>query len=100
MPALLTREVLLRWSPFSAAPHSRLLPILCVAVPLAFSALYEIIEWLVAVATGEGADAFLGTQGYAWDTQSDMGFALIGALMAVTLCAGWHDRSIARASGY
>ncbi len=96
VPALLTREVLLRWSPFAAAPRSRLLPILCVSVPLAFSALYEIIEWLVAVASGEGADAFLGTQGYAWDTQSDMGFALVGAVVALLLMPRAHDRSIGR----
>jgi putative membrane protein len=93
-PAILTREILLRWSPFATAPRSRLLPVLCVAAPLAFSALYEIIEWQVALATGGGGDAFLGTQGDPWDTQSDMAFALLGAITALLLLSGWHDRSI------
>ncbi|MAD52753.1 DUF2238 domain-containing protein [Idiomarina sp. UBA3162] len=61
---------------------------------LAFSAFYELIEWWVAVATGEGAEAFLGTQGYAWDTQSDMAFALIGATSALLLLSGIHNRQI------
>jgi putative membrane protein len=98
-PAILTREILLRWSPFAQAPRSRLVPMLCVAAPLAFSALYEIIEWQVALATGAGADAFLGTQGDPWDTQSDMAFALLGALCAVLLLRRWHDRSMAAAAG-
>ena len=50
----------------------------------------------MAVASGEGADAFLGTQGYAWDTQSDMGWALVGAVAALLLMSRAHDRSIAR----
>lgn len=99
VPAILTREILLRWSPFRAEPRSRFLPILCVACPLAFSALYEIFEWRVAVASGSVGDAFLGTQGDIWDTQSDMAFALLGAVCAVLLLARWHDRSIARAEG-
>ncbi|WP_293861876.1 DUF2238 domain-containing protein [uncultured Alsobacter sp.] len=96
-PAILTREILKRWSPFASAPRSRLLPILCVAAPLAFSGLYEIIEWQVALASGEGADAFLGTQGDPWDTQSDMGFALLGAVTALLLLSRVHDRSMAAA---
>jgi putative membrane protein len=93
-PAILTREILRRWSPFAAAPRSRLLPVLCIAAPLAFSAFYELIEWQVALATGEGADAFLGTQGDPWDTQSDMGFALVGAVCALLMLARAHDRSM------
>ncbi|PYE34610.1 putative membrane protein [Idiomarina fontislapidosi] len=61
---------------------------------LAFSAFYELIEWWVAVATGASADAFLGTQGYAWDTQSDMAFALIGAMSALLLLSGIHNQQI------
>jgi len=58
---------------------------------LAFSALYELIEWWVALSTGESAEAFLGTQGYVWDTQSDMAFALSGALMALLFLGRFHD---------
>ena len=58
------------------------------------SAVYELIEWLAAVLLGQGADEFLGTQGYIWDTQSDMGFALLGALIAVLLFGRLHDRQI------
>lgn len=75
---------------------SRWLGFLVVSVCLAFSALYELIEWWVAVASGSAADDFLGTQGYAWDTQSDMACALVGALLAVLFFSRWHDRSMAR----
>jgi putative membrane protein len=61
---------------------------------LAFSAFYELIEWRVAISTGEGAEAFLGTQGYVWDTQSDMAFALLGAIMGLVLLSKWHDRQL------
>lgn len=64
-------------------------------LPLAFSAFYELIEWWVAVATDEGAEAFLGTQGYVWDTQSDMFFALIGAIVALALLSRFQDKQIA-----
>jgi len=75
---------------------SRWLGFLCVSVCLAFSAFYELIEWWVAVASGAAADDFLGTQGYAWDTQSDMAWALAGAIIALVVLSGWHDRSLAR----
>lgn len=61
---------------------------------LAFSAFYELIEWWVALASGEDAEAFLGTQGYVWDTQSDMMWALIGALTFLITCRGLLCRSI------
>ena len=99
VPALLTREILIRFSPFQLAPRSWFIPILAVAAPLAFSALYEIIEWQVALATGAAAEDFLGTQGDPWDTQSDMLMALFGALAAVTLVARAHDRSMAKFRG-
>jgi len=63
---------------------------------LAFSAFYELIEWWVALATGEDAEAFLGTQGYVWDTQSDMAWALTGAISGWVLLSRWHDRQLQR----
>jgi putative membrane protein len=59
----------------------------------------ELIEWWSALALGQGADEFLGTQGDSWDTQSDMFFALLGALGAVLLLAHFHDRAMARVEG-
>lgn len=98
VPAILTREILLRTSPLGDRGDgrpSRWLAFLCGSVCLAFSALYELIEWVVAVASGVAADAFLGTQGYVWDTQSDMAWALGGAAAALVLLPRWHDRSMA-----
>lgn len=125
VPAILTREILLRTSPLGDAcrgrvgqgsegreleaaatsgnggalgrpTRSRWLPFLVVSVCLAFSAFYELIEWGAAVLSGAAAEDFLGTQGYAWDTQSDMALALVGAMAALALLSGWHDRSMAR----
>jgi putative membrane protein len=99
VPVLLTREILLRNSPLGDAggrAASRWLGFLCGSVALGFSALYELIEWAAAVATGEAAEAFLGTQGYVWDTQSDMAWALGGAVAALVFLARAQDRSIAR----
>jgi len=115
VPAILAREILLRTSrlgrietvvglaeagPGSPTPApskpSRWLGFLVVSVCLAFSAFYELIEWWVAVASGAGAEDFLGTQGYAWDTQSDMAWALAGAIIALLVCSRWHDRSLAQ----
>ena len=95
VPALLFREVLLRGSLVTTA---RLAGWLAAACALAFSALYELIEWGVAVAIGQSADAFLGTQGDPWDSQADMGCALLAALAAVLLLRNPHDRSIAALS--
>ena len=63
---------------------------------LGFSAFYELIEWWTALLSGEAAEAFLGTQGYVWDTQSDMGWALGGAILALLALARVHDRSMAK----
>lgn len=93
VPAILTRELLVRTSPL---PTSRWLGFLTVCVCLAFSAFYELIEWAAAVMTGAAADDFLGTQGDPWDTQTDMLLALIGATLAVVLLRKAHDRSMAR----
>ena len=91
VPAILTRELLVRTSPLRG---SRWLGFLVVCVCLAFSALYELIEWFTAVTSGAAADDFLGTQGDPWDTQTDMLMALIGAVVAVVAMSRWHDRSL------
>lgn len=105
VPAVLTREILLRMSPLqhsrnalrdSCVRPSRWLGFLTVSVCLAFSALYELVEWAVAVTTGAAAEDFLGTQGDVWDTQTDMALALTGAIVALLLLSRWHDRSLAK----
>ena len=90
VPAMVTREILLRTSPLRPG---RWLSFLVVSVCLALSAFYELVEWWIAVATG-GAQAFLGTQGYVWDTQSDMLFALVGATISILLLTRRHDREL------
>ena len=92
-PAILAREILIRKN---AVNGKGWLVLFIISICLAFSALYEIIEWQVAVWSGTGAAAFLGTQGYVWDTQSDMAFALIGAITALLLLSRIHDRQIAK----
>ena len=93
VPAILAREILLRTSPLRPG---RWLFVLVTAVCLAFSACYEFIEWGAALAGGESADAFLGTQGDVWDTQWDMFFALIGAITAQLTLSKAHDRALER----
>lgn len=96
VPALLAREVLLR----GAYVRGRgMLAFLVVCVVLAVSASYELIEWGVALAMGQGANEFLGTQGDPWDTQSDMFMALVGAIFALWCLTPWQDRQIKRLSG-
>lgn len=92
VPAIAAREVLLRGR-HVAGP--RMLAFLVVCVVLAVSASYELIEWAAALALGQGADEFLGTQGDPWDTQSDMAMALLGAIAALALLARGHDRQLA-----
>ena len=93
VPAIVAREVLIRRSPAKAG---RWLTFLVLCVCLAISALYELVEWWAALLGGEGADAFLGTQGDQWDTQWDMFLALLGAAAALLLLSRLHDRQIAR----
>ncbi len=93
VPALAARDVFIRHRIVRAGVWTS---VLGVTVALSVSLLYELIEWGAAVAIGQGADAFLGTQGDVWDTQSDMGMACVGALVAVLVLARWHDRQIAR----
>ena len=99
VPAILTREILLRTSPLrdrGDGRPSRWLGFLVVSVCLGFSAFYELIEWVAALLSREAAESFLGTQGYIWDTQSDMAWALGGALLALLLLSRRHDRQLAR----
>jgi putative membrane protein len=91
VPALVAREILIRGR---YVQGRRMLAFLVVCVVLAISASYELIEWAAAVALGQGADEFLGTQGDPWDTQSDMFIALIGAVTALLFFSQLHDRQI------
>ena len=92
IPAILIREILLRTSPVRPG---RWLFVIVTAMCLAFSACYEFFEWGAAVAGGNAADAFLGTQGDVWDTQWDMFCAVIGAIVAQLTLSRVHDRSLA-----
>ena len=91
VPALAAREVLLRGR---YVRGRGMLAFLVVCVVLAVSACYEFVEWGAALAMGQGADEFLGTQGDPWDTQSDMFMALIGAITALATCSRLHDRQL------
>ncbi|MEA3303170.1 MAG: DUF2238 domain-containing protein [Pseudomonadota bacterium] len=93
VPAIAAREILMRKEVVNGRSW---LNVIVVAVCLAFSAFYELLEWLAAEIMGGGADAFLGTQGYVWDTQSDMAFALLGAIVALVLLGRMHDAQLAR----
>ncbi|MDO9164405.1 MAG: DUF2238 domain-containing protein [Methylococcaceae bacterium] len=97
VPALVAREILIRGRYIRG---TNMLRFIVICVVLAISASYELIEWGVAIAIGQGADEFLGTQGYLWDTQSDMFFALIGASMALVLFSRLHDHQIEHAKSY
>lgn len=92
VPALVAREIFIRTGAVRG-PKMRAFLVICVA--LAISATYELIEWGAALALGQGADEFLGTQGDPWDTQSDMFFALVGACAALACFSRLHDRQLA-----
>jgi putative membrane protein len=96
VPAIAAREILLRGGHVRGR---KMLAFLVVCFVLAVSASYELIEWAAALALGQGADEFLGTQGDPWDTQSDMFLALIGAVSALVLLSVLHDRQIAALPG-
>ncbi|GAA0750754.1 DUF2238 domain-containing protein [Ideonella azotifigens] len=93
VPALVAREVLIRRG---VSAGRWLTGFLSLCVAMAISAWYELIEWAAALALGQGANEFLGSQGDIWDTQSDMFCAFIGALLALALFSRWQDRQIAR----
>jgi putative membrane protein len=91
VPAIVAREILLRSTPLQPG---KLLFFLVVSVCLAISAAYELVEWGVAIGSGDDAVAFLATQGDVWDTQKDMALALIGSIVAQLLLSRWHDRQL------
>jgi putative membrane protein len=91
VPALLTREILLRKKLVNADGWRNFI---ILSICLAFSAFYELIEWWAAEIIGQDADAFLGTQGYVWDTQSDMAWALLGAFVCLITLKKTHDLQI------
>ena len=91
VPALIARELLLRLRVVNGRGW---LAFVVVCFCLALSAFYELVEWWVAEASGTAAEAFLGTQGYVWDTQSDMFMALIGAVLGLVLLSRAHDRQL------
>ena len=91
VPAMIAREILVR---LRVVTRRGWLALIVVALCLAISAFYELIEWWVALLSDTAAEAFLGTQGYVWDTQSDMFFALAGATAAMLLLSRLHDRQL------
>lgn len=95
VPALIAREIIIRKN-IIPRPFWQFFFIVCFC--LAFSAFYELIEWWAAIAVGEDAEAFLGTQGYVWDTQSDMGLALLGAIVGLLTLSKMHDKQLNRLS--
>jgi putative membrane protein len=92
VPAMVAREIFVRGGHVAGR---RMTAFLCICVALAVSAVYELIEWWAALAMGQGADEFLGTQGDQWDTQSDIFMALIGSCTAMLLLSRLPDRQIA-----
>ena len=96
VPAIIAREIVIRKKVFST-PAWRNFFIVCFC--LGFSAFYELIEWWVALLSDQAAESFLGTQGYFWDTQSDMAWALFGAVSALLLLGRLQDRQM-RDRGY
>ncbi len=91
VPAIVAREILIR---LEVVRFPRWRDFLIVCVCLAISAFYELLEWWVALLSEEAAESFLGTQGYVWDTQSDMWLALLGAISALLLLSRLHDRQL------
>jgi len=91
VPAMIARELIIRLD-IIRGRYWRDFFIICFC--LALSALYELLEWWVAMVSEQAAEAFLGTQGYEWDTQSDMGYALIGAVAALVMLSRLHDRQL------
>jgi putative membrane protein len=90
-PALIAREILIRGNYVNGR---RMMNFIVICIVLAISASYELIEWGAALWMGQGADEFLGTQGDIWDTQSDMFFALIGSITAISFFSAFHDKLI------
>lgn len=95
IPAMIVRELFVRKN---IVPIKKWLNFIVVSICLSFSAVYEFLEWWVALFSGENADAFLGTQGYVWDTQSDMFYATIGAITMLVLLSKVQDNNISKLS--
>jgi len=93
VPAIIAREVIIR---NHVVKNTIWLNFFIISICLAISAFYELVEWCVALVSKEAAEAFLGTQGYIWDTQSDMAFALLGAMVALGTLNHTHDRQISK----
>ena len=91
VPAMIAREIFIRKKIINSKTWENFL---IITFCLGFSAFYELIEWWVAISSGESADDFLGTQGYIWDTQSDMGLALLGAIIALISLSKIHDKQL------
>ncbi len=91
VPAMIARELVIRLNVFNSV---RWRNFFVVSFCLGFSAFYELIEWWVALLSDEAADSFLGTQGYIWDTQSDMALALLGAIVALLVLGKIHDKQL------
>ena len=92
IPAIVVREIMIR---LGVVGRRGWLGFIVACICLAISAFYELIEWWVALISDEAAESFLGTQGYVWDTQSDMFLALIGAVLALMTLSRLHDRQLA-----
>jgi putative membrane protein len=92
-PAIYSREILLRTSPLK---RGKWLAFISVAVPLAFSALYEIFEWAASLSSPNDTEAFLGMQGDIWDTQTDMLFCLIGSIVAIIVLTKLHNKYLSK----
>lgn len=91
IPSIVARELLIRMKIVS---NRKWLVFFIICIALSISVIYEFIEWWAALLIGESADAFLGTQGYVWDTQSDMLYAFIGSVTALIFLSGYHDKVI------
>jgi putative membrane protein len=91
VPAIVAREILLRNRVIGRLGW---LPFLVVCICLSIAAVYELLEWWVALISQEAAESFLGTQGYVWDTQSDMFLAGVGAVLALLTLGRIHDRQL------
>lgn len=93
VPAMIIRELFMRKE---VVKQGYWLSFLTICVCVSVSVFYEFIEWFVAIVSGQSAEAFLGTQGYVWDTQSDILYALIGAVSMLLLFSKFHDKQIAK----
>ncbi|MBT3393642.1 MAG: DUF2238 domain-containing protein [Waddliaceae bacterium] len=92
-PAIIARELLIRTSPLK---QSKWLSFIVVCICLAISAFYELAEWVFALMLGESAEYFLSMQGYIWDTQADMAYALLGAVLALVLLSRYHNKLLSK----